>query len=258
MVASCKVPSCRRYKNLNADGYCDTHESSSHEAPKTCVCPTCELAVAEGSKFMCCSLCKSWTHLECQNDVSEPIHAALNAECQGIKWYCNTCVEVIEQFTSTKQNEASIPAVETATPAVEAVTPAVESERTVCPEYKKGICPHGISGKTLVKGNACQLYHPKLCRNFSKFGADPVYGCNNADCKFFHPALCETSVKFRKCLKVDCTSTHLKGTIRKSLPRKYGNKRNGKFLNNTNNNNANSYNKHYKGRTYKGIKKQFP
>ena len=86
---------------------------------------------------------------------------------------------------------------------------------TVCPLYKKNKCPHGLTGKKTIEGVTCQHLHPRKCIRFCKFGNHKKLGCTKgAECKFFHPVLCRNSLVNRRCVKEECTFTHLKGTKR--------------------------------------------
>ena len=86
------------------------------------------------------------------------------------------------------------------------------TERPICERLKKGLCPHGISGKTVHNGTVCDMRHPKRCKNFCRNGPR---GCRfGTNCRYFHPLLCKSSVKERKCLNLQCRFTHLKFTKR--------------------------------------------
>ncbi|KAL5263425.1 hypothetical protein ACHWQZ_G008708 [Mnemiopsis leidyi] len=86
----------------------------------------------------------------------------------------------------------------------------------ICPLYVQRKCPHGLTGKRLIKNRPCPNQHPKKCRFYSNFGNDKQRGCKNGkECNFFHPKLCKDSVTRRCCLNKNCTYHHLKGTARK-------------------------------------------
>ena len=86
----------------------------------------------------------------------------------------------------------------------------------ICPLYVQRKCPHGLTGKRLIKNRPCPNKHPKRCRFYAKFGNDKQKGCKNGkNCNFFHPKLCKDSVARRCCLNKNCTFHHLKGTARK-------------------------------------------
>ena len=214
-MPTCRVKTCYKRSNLNDAGYCPLQVSddvAENPNAEDVLCGKCKTAVEDtvDTEGMCCSLCASWFHLACLDDLTQELYTAIASDtsCKTLKWYCSVCVEIIDQFTakhsSTKTNRD-----------------------TVCPQYRKSLCPHGISGKTLVQGKSCEFAHPKPCRKFVRFGMDQQYGCSKQNCDFFHPALCETSVKFRKCLKDDCTFTHLKGTMRRNAKQKF--QMHGKF-----------------------------
>lgn len=80
--------------------------------------------------------------------------------------------------------------------------------KNICKLYQTGTCPFGRSGRE------CPKQHPPHCRRWCSYGSDK-WGCQWGDeCWFFHPELCEHSVKIKKCLNLDCTKIHLKGTQR--------------------------------------------
>ena len=84
-----------------------------------------------------------------------------------------------------------------------------------CALYRIGQCPHGISGKTLVKGERCKFTHRKRCRKFCNFGTKSRLGCQKGNnCQYFHPILCKFSVQRGLCTNLECKFTHLKRTKR--------------------------------------------
>ena len=90
---------------------------------------------------------------------------------------------------------------------------ANQAQRGNCYKYKRGTCPHGMSGNKLVDGNKCKYEHPRLCKYFNTSSK----GCmNGASCTFFHPILCKFSVKQRLCTNINCKFAHLKGTAREA------------------------------------------
>ena len=92
----------------------------------------------------------------------------------------------------------------------------------ICEKFKVGKCPHGVSGKTLHNGHACNKAHPKRCSKFMKRGAKGRYGCKKGDsCKRYHPSHCKSSLANRYCYKEDCTLVHLVGTKRLKQPAKH-------------------------------------
>ena len=120
-----------------------------------------------------------------------------NGDDNGKRWLCPVCRDR-EKFKITLVEQSQI------------------VETPICTKFKQGICPYGISGKTLHKERACDFAHPKLCKNFVRNGLQGKYGCTlNKDCQFFHPLLCQNSVKYRKCYDKSCNRTHLKETKRK-------------------------------------------
>ena len=74
------------------------------------------------------------------------------------------------------------------------------SKDTVCSQYLKGECPHGVSGKL---NGLCEKLHPKRCPKYMKWGKKHEKGCQLSSCGRIHPVLCERSHDL-KCLVNDC------------------------------------------------------
>ena len=204
-MVTCKKRECRKRSNLDADGYCVDHGNNNPDEPDCEKCGQCNADVPDNAetKAICCDAedCKVWYHLDCTN-ISEALYELMNGkndEDNGIRWLCPKCcrsdpvIKLVDAPSSTNPSTS------------------------VCNKLRHGICPHGISGKTLFKGKSCEFSHPKLCKKFIKNGPGGRYGCKSSEteCPFFHPILCKSSVKARKCLNVKCTRIHLKGTVRK-------------------------------------------
>lgn len=98
----------------------------------------------------------------------------------------------------------------------------------VCNYYRKGICRHGSSGKTLWNGLTCKFSHPKKCNKFCKYGYHPFMGCHDQHCKLLHPILCNNSIDEKRCLVQGCVFQHLQGTERPNQFRTNRSSRSGK------------------------------
>lgn len=85
--------------------------------------------------------------------------------------------------------------------------------KQICYYYRHGKCKHGRDGKRLFNGRECSFLHPSKCLKYCRFGRDSKLGCVGP-CQMFHPTLCRNSLKYRKCLSVECTFAHLYGTTR--------------------------------------------
>ena len=193
----CKTSSCRKRKNLNADGICPACVLQSEEDP---ICKQCSCEVDRDCKALECDKCSSWCHIACTN-VPEALYDLLvcNNSEDGIKWFCHDC-------RATTNDAQEIPA------------PRANSNNsgniTVCNKLKFGTCPHGVTGKTLVNGKKCDFTHPKLCKKYTKNGPHGRFGCNGSGCDLFHPMLCNDSVRNKKCHKPNCKLYHLRWTER--------------------------------------------
>ena len=204
-MVTCKNGLCRKWANLDADGYCPTHTRSPDDSveEEQNKCGDCNELVENGDeiKALQCDAekCKLWYHLRCTK-ISEALYDLMNANSKdnddGIRWLCPKCTgneRVIDIVEKSSNNEAPI-----------------------CSRLKHGTCPHGISGKTEHRGKVCEFRHPKFCKKFVRNGNGGRFGCKaGKNCEFFHPVLCKKSVQYRKCLDHKCTYVHLKGTARK-------------------------------------------
>lgn len=114
-----------------------------------------------------------------------------------------------------------------------------EKADDVCSEFKKGKCPHGISGNTLHNGVSCPKKHPKRCHKFMRFGAHKKRGCTlDTSCENFHPQHCKSSFLKRQCFDENCTLVHLAGTKRskpESKPQNSGDKKRTRFTSQSSN-----------------------
>ena len=91
------------------------------------------------------------------------------------------------------------------------VDQTTQSHRDICPEYKKGTCQHGISGK------GCSFFHPKPCSKYLRHGTTQDRGCNEGDaCDRFHFPMCNSSLDRGECLNDKCKQMHVLGTRRKN------------------------------------------
>ena len=90
-----------------------------------------------------------------------------------------------------------------------------EQSKPTCERYRRGKCPHGITGRYLIDGEPCFFHHPKRCMRFCKNGPYRRDGCDRGrDCDYMHPILCKYSLRYRKCTNLRCRFTHLQGTRR--------------------------------------------
>ena len=82
----------------------------------------------------------------------------------------------------------------------------------MCSYFKRGICRHGISGKS---GGTCSFIHRKVCRAYQLYGSDKRMGCQKKEnCEYWHPPMCYKSLNERRCFDDKCRFWHLKGTLR--------------------------------------------
>ena len=213
---TCKVSKCRRWKNINNNGFCSEHITAAADAvieDEVCECFTCSTVVREDDMAINCELCDKWYHVKCTN-VTVELYKQLDPEegdpPLGLQWYCDTCLPVINQLISNHRAKRNN---ETQTANKNAQCDHVKLP--ICENYRHGTCEHGMSGKKEVNGDTCPFRHPRNCTKYCQFGYNPQFGCINTECRFLHPVLCHYSVRHRFCDNENCSYVHLKGTTRK-------------------------------------------
>ena len=78
----------------------------------------------------------------------------------------------------------------------------------ICWAFRYNKCPHG-------NGEGCRKKHPKKCEKFCDFGhiAKDRNGCDTKNCELLHPKLCRNSTRWRECPYRYCKFQHLQGTV---------------------------------------------
>ena len=62
-------------------------------------------------------------------------------------------------------------------PSHEDYNPMTDSQsRPTCNRYRRGVCPHGISGRSSINGRVCPYEHTKRCQKFCQHGLDSKLG----------------------------------------------------------------------------------
>ena len=185
---------------------------------------------SEQAPSLRCLICHQGSH-DCD---TMKIKAATLLELQkdlppGFTWICSACFKKNHPSSNAGRHNPPPPAPAVTAPPTKCPPPAravtsppakselqiQREEAGICPQYKQGSCPHGISGNTLYQGSKCLLYHPKRCKPFCRYGSKHRYGCSQTQCPKFHPTLCPDSVSKKECFSPSCTYPHLKGTKRK-------------------------------------------
>ena len=168
-----------------------------------------------------CQNCGQGAHEPCYKDLSVII-----ATHPGIIYLCSRCENSSSKRTAlspTQSEELSQPPPRgTQSPIAPRPLPHPGSpdeegddDLPVCQLYRRGSCPHGITGLRKVNGRTCNLGHPKRCQKYCQYADDPEEGCTNGrDCDFFHPILCKFGLKYKLCTNRSCKFTHIKGTRR--------------------------------------------
>ena len=209
-MVTCKTKGCRRKENINDQGLCIPCKQNETKLEKQ-KCGTCKKDLTDEQKAIGCDKCLIWHHIECEN-MSENLYdmIAETEEDDGIRWYCKTCKK--DEISADDNVDHNIQDVNTR----KVNDNYNQDTRPTWKAYKRGKCPHGLSGKTKVDNKECLHRHPKKCIPYCRFGSDRAMGCNKVDCKLMHPILCRFSVGRGLCINEKCTFAHLKGTRRKN------------------------------------------
>ena len=217
--------------------------------PKTGLDPSKDDEAAQASDLdmkIQCDLCDEWFHAGCAGtkdfidyiSQEEPTGSDQSKGSLAVHlWFCSICVSHKKEFlknlkcslkstlspkdkkddpdTKLKAKNCIEPCISDTDPVSEKKSFKVLDKNTsICKYYKKGVCRHGSSGKTLWNNRSCNFLHPKKCLRFCKHGDKPGIGCTNKECPFLHPVLCYNSTSYGECYNSNCTYQHLGGTQR--------------------------------------------
>ena len=91
-MVKCKVHGCKA--GASSNGHCKNHFEELQ-------CKVCKEVCDDGCHIQC-ELCEKWNHIECVN-LSEEMFNLLG-KIKGTKWFCNTCISVINTRIIGHQN----------------------------------------------------------------------------------------------------------------------------------------------------------
>ena len=94
---TCKTATCRRYANLNEDGYCTTCVKKQQALALDVTpypCGKCTKNCEDANKCLQCELCLEWFHIVCL-DIAEEAYIWLK-KLPGSRWFCNGCNPKLE------------------------------------------------------------------------------------------------------------------------------------------------------------------
>ena len=179
-------------------------------------CTRCSSDVLED--HLKCDFCDKLTHLSCSSLPDYMLVRFLKSEtgfmcetCVREKWSSEKIFDAQNRIRNTKEKEKE--AKQGAdSKHKSAAAPTSPKRISICQRYRRGECPHGMTGKKLVDGMVCAYAHPTKCRKFLSAGNDQRFGCKNGKrCKFLHPTLCPSSGKGDGvCSSEACKLVHLK------------------------------------------------
>ena len=182
---------------------------------------------AESGPLLSCLICHQGSHdCNAMMEKAKRFIELANEIPSGCAWICSACFKK-NHHSSTGRHTTPPPSFEPiGTKQNDPILSELQSKREtagVCPLYKLGTCPHGISGNRVHQDVKCQYLHPKRCKPFCRNGPQHQYGCSKGlSCPKFHPTLCTGSLSSKECYNESCTSTHLRRTRRKRQSSKSG------------------------------------
>ena len=236
MMPTCKVFQCRKRK-LNDNGLCPAHAQAENihqlDINTKETCGKCSQGFEVLEAAMTCDYCGEWFHNKCSIKADQDFYNTFIDEQDktansNIKWFCDACNSIVATLLQENKNKGPCAQEkQQVTVSAPATVVAIDNfqnadlnggivgyTQKVCDKLMYGICTHGITGKTVIDGKACEFRHPKICKKYTRNGPHGRYGCNGFNCTLLHPMLCAESVKDRKCSKFDCKLYHLKWTER--------------------------------------------
>ena len=190
-------------------------------------CPKCRTFYSVGiddTPTVSCSSCDQGAHDSCYKDLGPIL-----VDYPGVKYLCSRCVDSkptrkATTVDATPSLDSIVHGRDTSLPHSSSFNHTEiqhddeerdEDSLPICEKYRRGSCPHGISGRTLFNGKKCDYSHPKRCQKFCKYGPDSREGCEKGrDCDLLHPILCRYALRSKMCLNLQCKFTHIKGTKR--------------------------------------------
>ena len=115
---TCKVRGCKKVKNLNIDGYCESRARRPLQTGDLYdKCQECSEVVSEKQSGITCDKCEIWHHIECVNISDDQYKSLVSASDHGshiFHWYCQFCrpkcveaVAKIELLESQTRNLAT-------------------------------------------------------------------------------------------------------------------------------------------------------
>ena len=95
----CQTTRCRKYANLNENGYCSMCVEKQKKLDSDVIpypCQTCSKNCTDQQSCMQCDLCLEWCHAICI-DISNETYALLR-KVKGTRWFCSKCNTKVDQL----------------------------------------------------------------------------------------------------------------------------------------------------------------
>ena len=95
----CQTPRCRKYADLNENGFCPQCVKKQEKLSLDVVpypCKTCSKNCKDENSCMQCDLCLDWHHIVCV-DISKEAYQLLQ-NLSGSRWFCSKCNTKVDQL----------------------------------------------------------------------------------------------------------------------------------------------------------------
>lgn len=235
----CNGNKCRKWKHLDANGYCEkcsTNTENDKEEEEDDVCGMCPLSSSQKkapghdvessdtTMMIQCDFCAEWFHAACTGSKDyvdfisreEPSGTSHSNGCLAVHlWFCSNCHKKEEAILKSLKN--SIKNVALSSKAAEDVVTTSKDTGRSLPSSNIALVKDNVEAEvqsskvTFTKSSTpiCRFYRKGFCRH----GSSGSTLWENQTCKFRHPKKCFRYCKFgndpvKGCLNKDCSYLH--------------------------------------------------
>ena len=179
----CKTTNCKKWANLNSDGYCPKCASTENDDDCVgCLCSICNSEIQEeDNKIIGCDLCDNWYHAKCTGCPDELLQIMNNVNTdnddQGPSGFLGNLIWVCPECNTDSPKTISI--TKNACKSIELPAKPKDADKVIEAVDTGDTNASGDSHKSEQKK---QVFIP-ICKNY-RYGT-----CNDGNnCKYGHPS----------------------------------------------------------------------